>query len=333
MRRDDELDVIEDTALAAHLAADDEYYQQYCQEMAEAEMTAGDRLDALAAMTASAQPANSKQEGHQQMQEARKPMTAGRTVEDVLKQQEADAEKFRIEKMRAASPAPPPAVANGKPAAANSKPAAANGKPPAAAQPANAWVEVSTALDRVLGGPLMKFTKYGEFTVGSDTDIVPLGTRCIAHVDEVEFGWVKWVGGDKVDDRMGRIADGFCPAKRSDLGDADETLWERDGDKPRDPWQFQALLPMTRLDTDETSGLVSGSKGGLKAVNKLVRAYGTRLAQGKGGLPVVELRADSYTHRTYRSKVFFPVFPIVNYTTATGAPATIAEDLQDTIPF
>jgi hypothetical protein len=262
------------------------------------------------------------------MQDTRKPATAIRTVEEVLKQQAIDAERDRMEKMVATSPAISASwTSPGQP------PVIANGKPPAAARPANAWVEVSTALDRTLGGPLMKFTKFGEFTVGSDTDILPLGTRCVAHVDDVEFGWVKWVNNEKVDDRMGRIADGFCPEKRSELGDTDETLWERDGDKPRDPWQFQALLPMTRIDTDETSGFVSSSKGGLKAVNKLVRAYGTRLAGGKGGLPVVELRAGDYMHRTYRSKVFFPVFPIVNYTNTAGAPAAIGEDLQDSIPF
>jgi hypothetical protein len=131
---------------------------------------------------------------------------------------------------------------------------------------------------------------------------------------------------------MGRTADRFCPPQRSELGDTDRTQWERDGDKPKDPWQFQALLPMTRLDTDETFDFVTSSKGGLSAVNKLVRTYGTRLAQGKDGLPIVELRAGDYKHRIY-GKIFFPAFEIVNYTNAAGTPATIAEDLNDEIPW
>jgi hypothetical protein len=309
MRRDNELDVIEDPALAAHLAADDGSYEEYCQEMAQVEMmTAGDRLDALAATAASAQP----------VQEARKPMTAGRTVEDVLRQQEADAERFRMERMRAA---PPPVITNGKPPAAAPQPAA------------NAWVEVSDALDRVLGGPLLKLSKQGEYTVGSDGDVLAVGTRVVGYVDRIEFGWARWSDGVKTDEKMGRIADGFCPAQRSELGDNDKTLWEVVDGKAKDPWQFGTLLPVVRLDTDETYAFVSSAKGALRAANKLVRAYGTRLAQGKAGLPVIELRVGDYMHRTYRSKIFFPIFHIVNYTTATGAPAAIAEDLQDTIPF
>jgi hypothetical protein len=250
------------------------------------------------------------------MQEAMEPKTVGRTPEEILKQQEADAERDRMERMRAVQP-----------------PVVANSRSPVAAQPAaNAWVEVSTALDQVLGGPLLKFTKQGEFVTGSDANVMPAGTRCVARVDEVQFGWCKWIGGEKVDQRMGRTADRFCPPQRSELGDTDRAQWEVDDGKPKDPWQFQTLLPVTRLDTDETFDFVSGSKGGLAAVNKLVRTYGTRLAQGKDGLPIVDLRAGDYKHRTY-GKIFFPVFAIVNYTSATGAPATVAEDLQDAIPF
>jgi hypothetical protein len=152
----------------------------------------------------------------------------------------------------------------------------------------NPWIEVSAELDRFVGAPFLKFNKQGEFCL-SDTDVVPNGTRCIAHVDECSFGWRKWEGGKPVDERMGRVADCFVPPQRSALGDADERQWETDADTGdrRDPWQLCASVPFTRLDTGESYLFAVSSKGGLRCINGLIRSYGNRVRQkGKDvGLP------------------------------------------------
>jgi hypothetical protein len=129
---------------------------------------------------------------------------------------------------------------------------AVQGKSTALGNGSNAWIEVASELDRFVGSPFLKFTKIGEFAL-SDTVVVPNGTRCIAHVDEAAFGWRKWEGGRPVDERMGRVADCFVPPQRQELGDTDQSKWETgDEGERRDPWQFCASVPFTRLDTGES---------------------------------------------------------------------------------
>src|SRR5262249_8315842 len=104
-----------------------------------------------------------------------------------------------------------------------------------------------------------KFTKQGEFSI-SDIDNIPDGTRCIAHADEIRLGWQQWVDGKPVDRCAGRVADGFVPPRRSELGDLDEWQWElQDDGSRRDPLQFVMAVPITRLDAGgETYNLAFG---------------------------------------------------------------------------
>jgi len=129
------------------------------------------------------------------------------------------------------------------------------------------------------------------------------------------------------------VADGFVPPPRSELGNLDERQWElQDDGSRRDPLQFFMEVPITRLDAGgETYNFKTGTKGGLTCVSKLIRAYGRRVQDKKvPGLPIVELRADHYRHRTY-GKIFFPVMHIVGWTDADGKPLSIADDLNDEI--
>lgn len=201
-----------------------------------------------------------------------------------------------------------------------------------AADSNNPWIEVSTELDKFLGAPLLKFSKQGEFTIG-DTDSLPEGTRCIAHTDEITLGWQKWQDGKPVERRIGRVADSFVPPRRDELGDTDKQLWEIDDDgEPRDPWQFQMAVPVTRLDAGgETYCFTTSSKGGLACMNSLTRTYGRRVQNEKvPGLPIVELKADSYKHRRY-GKIFTPQMIVVEWTGADGKPLSLADDLNDEI--
>jgi len=196
----------------------------------------------------------------------------------------------------------------------------------------NPWIEVGAELDKFLGAPMCKFTKQGEFSI-SDIDNIPDGTRCIAHADQISLGWQRWEDGKPVERHIGLVVDRFVPPPRSELGDTDNQHWElQDDGSRRDPWQFQMSVPITRLDAGgETYNFTTGSKGGLACVSRLTRAYGRRVQDEKvPGLPIVELRADHYRHRTY-GKIFYPVMHIVGWTGVDGKPLPIADDLNDEI--
>jgi hypothetical protein len=196
----------------------------------------------------------------------------------------------------------------------------------------NPWIEISAELDKFLGAPMCKFTKTGEFSI-SDIDNIPDGTRCIAHADQITLGWQRWEDNKPVDPRIGLVADKFVPPQRSELGYTDKQQWELQNDGTRrDPWQFQMSVPITRLDAaGETYNFTTGSKGGLACVSRLIRSYGRRVRDEKvPGLPIVELKADHYRHRTY-GKIFYPVMHVVGWTDANGNPLSIADDLSDGI--
>jgi hypothetical protein len=196
----------------------------------------------------------------------------------------------------------------------------------------NCWLEIGAELDKYLGAPLLKFSKQGEYAI-SDIDTIPTGTKCVAHCDLMELGFVKWTDGRPTDRKVGLVADGFVPPRKDDLPDRDESTWEiSDTGEKRDPWAFQMSVPVTRLDAGgETYQFTAGSKGGLRCLSALTRAYGKRVAEKTPGLPIVELQSDSYKHRTY-GKIFFPVMHIVGWTGADGKPQTLGEDMSDALP-
>jgi hypothetical protein len=238
------------------------------------------------------------------------PKKKGRTTEQVLKEQEAQANAARENAV-----------------------AVRTSNTALLADSSNPFIEVSAELDKFVGAPFVRFSKQGEFEI-SETETIPAGTRCIAHVDEVMFGWRKWLDNKLVETRMGRVADRYIPTLRRDLGDTDEGDWEvQDDGSRRDSWQFCASLPLTRLDTGENYLFSVSSKGGLRCINGLTRTYGTRVrAKGDAaGRPIVELQPDSYKHRTY-GKIFFPVLHVVGWTGSDGRPLSLADEMEDAIP-
>src|SRR5215475_10546987 len=92
--------------------------------------------------------------------------------------------------------------------------------PGAVALPSNPWSALATELDKYIGAPLLKFTKDGQFAL-SDTDSIPDGIQCVARVDLVQTGWVKWRDGLIEKKVIGAVADGFVPPARDTLGDID----------------------------------------------------------------------------------------------------------------
>ena len=168
---------------------------------------------------------------------------------------------------------------------------------------------------------LLKFVD-GRYIVGGEE--VPVGRKYVACIAEMRRGWSKFVGGRLVDQKIGRVADGFKPPPRETLGDTDAAQWERDGnDVARDPWAEQIYLVLEDEETGEPVVFVTGSKGGMKAVGEVCGIYGR---SPEAGLPIISLGVRSYLHKVYRRNIQEPHLKIVGRTGAT-AEASIPPSL------
>jgi len=157
------------------------------------------------------------------------------------------------------------------------------------------------------GDPILKFAK-GDYSIGDED--VPLGTQFVACVGDTATGYVKWVDKKKVDERIGRVADGFTAPLRESLGDTDKSLWEKDlAGQPRDPWALQWFLPMIGVEDGNRVVFATGSGGGKKAVGRLLRAFGDCPLRGD---PTIRLDARSYKHPDY-GKIDEPLFIILGW--------------------
>jgi hypothetical protein len=164
-------------------------------------------------------------------------------------------------------------------------------------------------------GELLKFSK-GEWLSGRDGDEVAEGTRLVAGCDGLEVGWVKWLDFKPVEQRMGRVAEGFMPARRSELDDPDPEDWPLDEATglPRDPWQLSNSVVLMDPETQQLFTFPSASKGGIGALGKLAGAYGKHIRQKPNELPLVELSSDSYKHSNKAfGKIYTPLFVICGW--------------------
>jgi hypothetical protein len=161
-------------------------------------------------------------------------------------------------------------------------------------------------------GRILKF-KHGDWLIGADQ--VSEGTEFIVHVAGLVRGRIKFHDKAVVDRRLCKVAIGFKPPRRDELGDLDKALWEKDpkGD-PRDPWSEQWLLPMESAATGDLVTFITGSAGGKQAIGEICGIFGRTPG---AGLPIVALRSSSYVHKEYRNRVDVPRFDIVG---RTGEP-------------
>lgn len=162
-------------------------------------------------------------------------------------------------------------------------------------------------------GDILKFTKFGEFVAGQDESELAAGTRLIANMDELLIGWVRWEDNKPTEQLMGRVAEGFQPSRRNELGDDDESRWETDDDgKPRDPWQRANYLILKAEEGDQLYTFTTGSKSGLNAIGELCKVYGRQMRQRPDDFPIIALTPDFYIHPKYK-KIFVPKFEIVGW--------------------
>ena len=183
---------------------------------------------------------------------------------------------------------------------------------------------------------LLKFRK-GEYIAGGE--VVPLGTECIAHCNGWTKAWVKFINRQLIERRLYRISQGEFPPQRDELDDNDPQQWPPGIDgNPADPWVYQYMIPLERVDNGDLYFFATSSTGGRRAIAELCAAYGRRMNTAPG-LPVVRLdKAEMPT--THFGKVIRPAFVRVRWseTAPVDAPAALppgdlARDLDDEIPF
>jgi hypothetical protein len=166
-------------------------------------------------------------------------------------------------------------------------------------------------------GTLLKFDK-GEYFIGNDP--VTLGTEFVAHISQWARGWVKFVDSKPAEQRIGLVREGFKVAEREELGDLDETKWEKDATgKPRSPWSEQSYLPLENVATSEVLVFVSGSAGGRKAIARLGKTYAINRHCGQ---PIIKLSVSSYRHKEF-GKSFTPEFKIIGWTERANKQASV----------
>jgi hypothetical protein len=117
---------------------------------------------------------------------------------------------------------------------------------------------------------------------------------------------------------------------RAELGDTDESLWEKDErtGQPRDPWQQQHILPLEDPESGEYLIFVTSSVGGRIAVEKLCNFVGRQYKQKRQyGLPVIKLASKDMPTKFGGTKPRPEFMPIVRW---HNLPP-LAEDMNDEV--
>ena len=180
-------------------------------------------------------------------------------------------------------------------------------------------------------GDLLKFSK-GEWLAGRDGEELAEGTELVAGCDQLLIGWIKWHDFKPVEYLMGRLADGFMPAKRSDLDEQDEINWPRDESTglPRDPWQLSNSMVLMDPGTRQLYTFAAASKGAIGAMGKLMGSYGKHVRQAPDQLPIVALLSDSYKHSNKAfGKIHFPVLKVTSWTNRVEFDSVLSGALDD----
>jgi hypothetical protein len=192
-----------------------------------------------------------------------------------------------------------------------------NNKPPAVPGK-NPFEDFADRADnQMLLGPILKFTK-GDWVIGRDGEECP-EKEMVALLPGLMHGWIRWEDNCPVEHIMGLLMEGFVPPALETLSQRDKTQWPLDSNnKPRDPWQDSAYLPMISVNAENVYTFATSSDGGRRrALAPLCRDYGSHIRQHPDELPVVGLEQDSYQHpdRTI-GRVKYPLLPIKRYVKA-----------------
>ncbi len=162
-------------------------------------------------------------------------------------------------------------------------------------------------------GQLLRFSKFGEYLAGQDDDVIPAGTRLLVNMNSLQTGWIKWVDNKPAETKMGLLCEGYAPPSRDELGDDDESDWDKfDDGRAKDPWQFTNQVVMMDPDTESLYTFTTASKGGLSAIGEICKAFGARMREAPDEMPLVELGVRTYEHPKY-GETRTPKFAIVEW--------------------
>src|SRR5262245_7103691 len=180
------------------------------------------------------------------------------------------------------------------------------------------WQDLADAYFQALSEsptPLLKFKKT-KFVI-HDTE-VPLGTKFLAYCGDWQRGWVKFVDGELIEKKIGRVADRFIVLERDELDDLDPINWSRDDDnKPIDPWCRQDYLPLEDVESGERLVFVTSSFGGRIAVEILCGKFARANIDGGGGSPIIKLATGVFHTKKY-GEIMRPDFQVVEWAGGGG---------------
>jgi hypothetical protein len=170
-------------------------------------------------------------------------------------------------------------------------------------------------------GKLLKFSK-GDWMAGESNEPIENGSQFIANMDELLVGWVRWSNNKPTDHVMGKVAVGYQPPRRNELGDTDQDAWDvgEDG-QARDPWQFTNYL-LLQDGSGDLYTFTTSSTGGRNAIGDLCIKYGKQMRQHTNEYPIIELGVGSYMHSN-------KAFGRIKYPTLTIAGWAPKDDFAD----
>jgi hypothetical protein len=196
-------------------------------------------------------------------------------------------------------------------------------------QISNLPAQLSESADNILRAaksavPMLRFVK-GQYFISEDE--IDIGREYVAFPLDWVRGSIRWQNGTVVEERLGRVADGFGPPKREELGYTDKSQWE-DG---VDPWCTQNMLPMEDRETGDLVAFVSNTNGGRIAIEKLAARVARDLKSGRDrGRPTIALHVGTFTSKDY-GKIARPDFHIVGWEQDETPPSP--PELNDSIPI
>jgi hypothetical protein len=151
----------------------------------------------------------------------------------------------------------------------------------------------------------------GEYRRSGKSDTGPMnGQRHAADCPDVITGWQKFEKKIPIY-QVGRIADGYQPSSREELGDLNELGWQNG----KDPWVRIDLLPFWNPESREVLLFSAANQGSRDAVANLIGAFVNNIAahpEDSNKVPLVELAADSYVNK-HGKQIFYPIFEIVGW--------------------